>query len=159
MFGTEKMSPTSNSCMRITFSTESWSNLPNGRTGCHHLDSANRSSQKKSFRCPHTEIWGISYLRYIRNFLICVWFVWSGISSGLVHRVSSTAAGPRTNYLWLSSKSSHHRSNGWLGPHGYRLRPGVVGSARHSDSREHNVLNSALSLQTQIDIYQYCASS
>ena len=101
----------------------------------------------------------ISYLQYIRNFLICVWFVWSGISSGLVHRVSSTAAGPRTNYLWLSSKSSHHRSNGWLGPHGYRLRPGVVGSARHSDSSEHNVLNSALSLQTQIDIDQYCASS
>ena len=101
-----------------------------GRTGCHHLDSANRSSQKKSFRCP---------IRRFERSLTCnisvtFSFVFGSCDQGF-HPVWSI--GSHLPRLVLEPTTCDYRHSPVITgrmdgtPHGYRLSPGVVGRVEY----------------------------
>ena len=89
-----------------------------------------KSSQKKSFRWPHTEIWRISSLGCLHD----LWLV-LGSCGQRFHSVWSI--GCHLLRLVREPTTCDYRPSpvitGWTAgiPHGYRLRPGVVGWARH----------------------------
>ena len=89
-----------------------------------------KSSQKKSFRWPHTEIWRISSLGCLHD----LWLI-LGSCDQRFHSVWSI--GCHLLRLVREPTSCDYRPSpvitGWTAgiPHGYRLRPGVVGWARH----------------------------
>ena len=89
-----------------------------------------KSSQKKSFRWPHTEIWRISSLGCLHD----LWLVF-GSCGQRFHSVWSI--GCHLLRLVREPTTCDYRPSpvitGWTAgiPHGYRLRPGVVGWARH----------------------------